>query len=292
MEKLETSVRGAEVALSEPQLDLRLLYTDHPVGDDPVMLLCPHHNDHTPSLAVYRDHLHCYGCGWHESARRHLQREGQEAELFLPHTSSVPKQRATLSDEQLQEMVETYARRLRTSGKAQYFLERGLTAETIDQAKLGYTGRAYTIPIWGRDRHLQTVRFRRDDTLGLSGPKYWGVPGRNGVCLFVPGELHDPLIWCEGELDALLAHQCGYSALSLTNGIGADPVDVADQLCGITDVRIAVDNDRAGYMRSRELGRDLHRLLGCKVWYCRFGAKDLTELYLKDGEDALRKVLG
>lgn len=35
----------------------------------PAMALCPWHDDRkTPSLAVYGDHAHCYGCGWHGDA--------------------------------------------------------------------------------------------------------------------------------------------------------------------------------------------------------------------------------
>lgn len=39
----------------------------HP-GKRPVMVLCPFHDDHKPSLAVYGDHAHCFGCGWHGGA--------------------------------------------------------------------------------------------------------------------------------------------------------------------------------------------------------------------------------
>lgn len=26
---------------------------------------CPHHNDKTPSMKVYAENVHCFGCGWH-----------------------------------------------------------------------------------------------------------------------------------------------------------------------------------------------------------------------------------
>jgi DNA primase len=278
---------------TEERLDLRLLYTDSPVGNDPVMILCPYHNDHDPSLAVYDDHLHCFGCGWHETARRHLNRQGFDAEMFLSRVPAQPKERVTVSDEELQEMVETYHTRLFQMGKEQYFLDRGLRLETIREFRLGYTGRAYAIPVPHiGNGQVHTVRFRRDDTLGMDGPKYWGIPGRNQVLPYAPRTPDTPLIWCEGELDTLIAVQAGYRAVSLTNGIGAGIDLLAQHLSGITEIRIAVDNDRAGYARSYQLGRELRDLLGCKIWYCRFPAKDLTEFYLKYGEAALRKVLG
>lgn len=32
------------------------------------IILCPSHKDKRPSLHVYEDHVHCYGCGFHENA--------------------------------------------------------------------------------------------------------------------------------------------------------------------------------------------------------------------------------
>ena len=46
-------------------MDLRLAVDDQVVGDNPVKVKCREHNDKTASLAVYADHLHCYGCGFH-----------------------------------------------------------------------------------------------------------------------------------------------------------------------------------------------------------------------------------
>jgi len=34
--------------------------------------LCPFHSERTPSFRVYRDHGHCYGCGWHGDPLRWL----------------------------------------------------------------------------------------------------------------------------------------------------------------------------------------------------------------------------
>ncbi len=41
-----------------------------PNGRGPVMVRCPRpdHPDGTPSCAVYHDHAHCFGCGWHADA--------------------------------------------------------------------------------------------------------------------------------------------------------------------------------------------------------------------------------
>lgn len=45
-------------------IDLRLAITHRVFGDQPVKIRCREHNDKTASLAVYADHIHCYGCGF------------------------------------------------------------------------------------------------------------------------------------------------------------------------------------------------------------------------------------
>jgi len=46
--------------------------------------LCPFHDEHTPSLTVYEDHYHCFGCGAHGDAYwfdREMQRKGGQARV-------------------------------------------------------------------------------------------------------------------------------------------------------------------------------------------------------------------
>ena len=45
-----------------PQVSLRSLIGKRLIDGK---LCCPFHDDHTPSLAIYDDHFHCFGCGAH-----------------------------------------------------------------------------------------------------------------------------------------------------------------------------------------------------------------------------------
>jgi DNA primase len=44
-------------------------------GRGEYLAACPFHVDQTPSFRIYRDHAHCYGCGWH----------GDQIEWLMPH---------------------------------------------------------------------------------------------------------------------------------------------------------------------------------------------------------------
>jgi hypothetical protein len=161
---------------------------------------------------------------------------------------------------------------------------------------LGHTGRAYTIPIW-LGCELKTIRFRRDDELFPKGPKYWGLPGYNDAQVFMP-RLNPFLpekkaLWCEGELDATLAHQLGYNSLTLTNGVGADFEKAFHLLAECDEIRLALDQDGASYERMHKLHRLLEdRFPLKKIIVCRFDAKDLTDLYLEKGMDGMVEALG
>jgi DNA primase len=62
-------------------------------GGQPAMVHCPWHaDDRTPSLAVYGDHAHCFGCGWHgDCFDRVRHRDGVDSRTGLQdgHTTEV-----------------------------------------------------------------------------------------------------------------------------------------------------------------------------------------------------------
>lgn len=52
---------------NNPFLKLYQAVIGKPVYDygDYILTYCPFHDDRTPSFAIYKDHVHCYGCGFH-----------------------------------------------------------------------------------------------------------------------------------------------------------------------------------------------------------------------------------
>ncbi len=119
---------------------------------------CPFHGEKTPSLYIYDDHYHCFGCGAHGDAisyvmqsegsgfREAVERLASEAGMEVP--ADDPQQvekarvRQTLYDV-MDEVQAIYRSRLyQPEGRAglEYLQKRGLTEETLERFGLGWSG--------------------------------------------------------------------------------------------------------------------------------------------------------
>ncbi|MDW7992053.1 MAG: CHC2 zinc finger domain-containing protein, partial [Anaerolineae bacterium] len=119
----------------------------------PVMVHCPFHEDRHPSLAVYDDHAHCFGCGWHGDAFSWLMwRDGitfRDALETLARRTGISLRPLTLEEQrQIQERREYedalalaarhFAQRLQESPKALEYAGGRWTEETIRNEGIGY----------------------------------------------------------------------------------------------------------------------------------------------------------
>ena len=277
-------------------IDLRLAVTDLPVGDLPLKIKCPDtihrerlgKSDRTSSLAVYPDHLHCYGCGFHldwwPEDKTHslayihplsvlLSLSYEEARARESHYTSEAvdayRERVAVESEAapLHPALAAIYHEMLTNGprshRMDYLFDRGLDRETIDLAKLGHDGQRFTIPVFDDKENLLTFRYRRDDEyLDEKYPKYSGMKGRNGFFLYpLPIFLEwyaehpsgDTAWLCEGEFDALILNQF-VPALTATNGAGQVhkiPAIIAEKWPRITKLFIATDQDEAGEEAAR-----------------------------------------
>lgn len=288
--------------------DLRTLVSDGPfIGQKPVKIHCVNeeHNDPEPSLAVFSENAYCFGCGkywgafdfaaelwgvdWQQARDR--VRAGE-----LPKAKVLPNPDVA-SIQELAAQVLTYHANLQYNPAARRYLNgRGLDDETIYESRIGYTGRAFAIPIYDKNRCLQTIRYRRDDNAGTVGPKYWGTAGRNQSFLYVPplfdwrsgwrqaceadGINYDtvrPVVLCEGEFDALILAQAGVRAVSMTNGVNAFN-EAHIPLFDNAPVWLCFDSDEPG----RENMYRVTEILGtqCVGWSNVTPSKDTTEFAL------------
>lgn len=282
----------------------------------------PEHHDLHPSMQVYRDHLHCFACGYHLAGEAALLALTAAPDLGAAFERTAQVQRARATGGIQERAARATWRTLRDDplrpGLARLYHEhlvgpmrhrltwleaRGLTRATIDAACLGYNLNRFVLPVWDRDgKTLLTLRYRLDPATAsaeaLTKSKYLGVAGRNMPVLYgawwLARRWPARLVLCEGELDALRLHQEGVAAIALTNGAGQLSKTV-DLLCEVfprrrpTHLLIAADMDAAGEQAAKAVAqRVMQRMPTTTVrrlrWdRARYG-KDVTE-YLQAGGD-------
>ncbi len=169
--------------------------------------------------------------------------------------------------------------------------ERGLNERIIEQAQLGYDGRAITIPIYDvRTRKLVNLR-RRYLSHVVSGGKYRGLAGRtleNGGVTIYPWLPPGPLILVAGELDALVLLSHSLPGVSVTSGAATRWRQEWAWMVKGKRVAVIYDADAREHeqavSRAVELRRD-----GADAWAVRLtqagmrGGEDVTDWFVKHG---------
>lgn len=292
------------------RVDLRLATGSDPPGPKaPVMLKCPAHADDAASLAVFPDHIKCFGCSFVIQKRMEAlawllglpswQDALSVAEKYYAREVVKPERKVrppTLAE------VSIYERML--GDRIEWLLERGLSKEAIRSAGIGHNGAAFTIPIFDSDWNLVSLRYRRDDKFGTEDangrklPKYRGWYGRNEAFLYPAPKFsrdrRDYVVIVEGELDALLLWDKGLPAITVTNGAGRQGLVLkilADFFKSIErdpyrrppirQLIICGDRDPPGIAASQRLFEEAN--YPEVLWLCWPPelAKDITELYQK-----------
>lgn len=286
------------------RVDVRLAVTDQPFKDLPWFIRCREsgHRDSTYSLAVYREHICCYGCGFRIDRR-------MEALAYLLHETVIGaiKRAADFYEREAPEKPKKATRPLSPAlatvyqgmlwtgrrDRLDWLRARGLTDTTIRNAMLGHDTTRFTIPVYGSDGRLVTIRYRRDDLFGVEWwdsfrhtlrpvPKYSGLARYNDSVLYPwVGRSLRHIYACEGELDALLLRQHGYHAITMTNGAG-NQSKILELLPGHIDtIYIVGDQDAPGLAASRDLYMEATKRgyqVALAEWDLAAG-KDVTELY-------------
>jgi len=118
------------------------------------------------------------------------------------------------------EIIKTWYHMLTTVHR-DYFHERLFTDETIDREMWGWDGSRYVIPVWdGKPGESDCISVRRRAGSKELEPKYIGLKGHNGPCLYNTWSTSgsDIVYIFFGEFDAQLASQDGFPSVSPTNG--------------------------------------------------------------------------
>lgn len=257
---------------------------------------CPFHEDNSPSLHVYDDGgWKCFGCGLHGDVIDFLgyyyhgiqydpdvhfteviDRIGALDIRPLPaHTTKPkpvkPKPRLGIDLETIMQWHDNMP-----AERRRYWHGRGLTDQTIDAFMLGWDGKRYTIPALYRLIPYAIKRRQSEIDDGIDA-KYTQVAGGR-VGIFNADNLwsaHKCII-AEGEIDTMLLHQIGYSAVSSTGGAGTWKAEWSQFFTHIQDIVILYDNDEAGRDGAKKIRAGMRR---ARIVTLPNGIKDIGELW-------------
>jgi DNA primase len=178
----------------------------------------------------------------------------------------------------------------------EYLTGRGISPDTAMAFRLGvvsapitgheqYAGRL-AIPYLGLDASVYGLRFR---AMNGEEPKYTqlaGIPTRmfNVRAIHRPG---DTLHVTEGELDALILEQAGFSAVGVPGATNWKRHH-SRLVAGFTKVFIWGDGDKAGAQFARTVNESMNNGVVVNL----APGMDVNDLYLSEGVEGLHKALG
>lgn len=169
---------------------------------------------------------------------------------------------------------------------------RGLTDDTLRRFQLGWDGERITIPIYNEYNTL--VNFRRYKW--NSTDDQWKVlnyvdelnNSYGEVRIFGIDKIVDPsieyVVWCEGEMDRIVAEQHGFPAACATSGAGTWKAEWTKLFRNKKRVYLAQDNDEAGQNATTKLCEKLYRVVDVYLinWPESFPHKgDVTDFFTK-----------
>ena len=276
-------------------------------------LLCPFHEDKTPSLQVYPDTntwtcfstncragsgdvidfiLNKEKCSKHEAIEKAKILAG--AMGIAPTGSRQPG---------LPELFASFLQSLPRSSKAlDYVKERGLEQVT----EIGYnpgsqtTQMKYCLIFPLKDRENNTVSFYGRSVLNDSDKRHYYSAGRKGLYPGYPAVNTAKLILTEAIIDTATLLQLpeiaqSFALLSLygTNGLTDEHIEAIKQLPELTEIILFLDGDQAGRKATEKHFETLHNLLPeVTVSYIETPeGEDVNSLHVKYDQDAILQLL-
>jgi DNA primase len=195
--------------------------------------LCVAHDEDTPSLHVYEDHTHCYGCGFHgdvtnvwqekkgiRSALEAARDLAREFEVQLPEMSSAAWERLSQQrgeqELHLATAKEANKRLSRKKKVREWWESRGFDEDLRNRFILGASedGKAAVIPMHHRGRVLGLIYRNLSGKTKYVLPPAEELPGGYKP-LFIPAPVMNQVFLVEGYVDALAIAATGKSAIAV-----------------------------------------------------------------------------
>lgn len=263
------------------------------IGQGYIKTNCPHpdHEDTDPSYVIYPTHGYCFGCGFRETPEQIMKRTGGK---FDEGT----RRRRRTSDNPVLDLeghIRFWNLTLTVGprkDRVSYLWGRGIGQRAIETFALGHSGDHFVIPIWYEGRITGFKKRSDPKYCDPDAPKYLNQKGSGS--LFTTFERPtDVLIITEGEFDAIVLSQYGYSAITATVGSTglAESMGTVRAVQTVRSVYACTDMDDAGdnaYEQLKRLRPDIKRM----VWE---EANDISEFLCRidDGSrgEALRTIM-
>jgi len=227
-------------------------------------IICPWHDDHNPSMHVYRDHAHCFSsiCGITvdgiKMAQQMYDMDFTEAIEFLrqykgKRSSSLVREKAFPLAWQV---AAEYYKAMNREGR-QWLRARGIRREISDVLRLGWTGRAISIPHISGGK-VWNIKYRvLPEYLMDKEPKYNSHKHQPFPTPYPWGYLDhlfptvQTLFLTEGEFDTILLLQNGLPSLAV-GGASHSLLKWKKQLNGKI-ILVVYDLDDAGIRSANRL---------------------------------------
>lgn len=171
----------------------------------------------------------------------------------------------------------------------EYWYNRGLTDATIDYFKLGYTGKAYVIPIVLEGTLMNFMcRIGNGET-----KKVWNWASGHASSPFNAIKREEKYVFLtEGPTDVLAMHQIGLPSITRTGGISSWKQEWNRYIINYNYVYVIYDNDKAGIVNSRRVANKFLNRGYVLFWPKSFPDKfDVNECMLHFGEDRARRII-
>ena len=244
-------------------------------------VLCPWHDDEVESMSINlkTGQFYCHACdiggdeyefyrvmeGYEKKEFAKMVKELEEELGKRPQTQKEQEGKQVQVDDEIpdeyipEKTIRKFQKILLDSPKMQQFLlnKRGLTRETLEKYQLGYDVERITIPVY--DRHGGCVNIRRYAPEQKGKAKMISYKHGSGAARLYPIEnlQEKEVMLVEGEMDALLANQMGYNAITSTGGASTWRKHWSQWFEG-KRVRICYDIDKAGQQGAEKVAQELH----------------------------------
>lgn len=252
---------------------------------------CIFHTDHNPSMFVHEDGYTCKACGARGSLKHLAHVLNGQPPRRVQSATGKPRLTPWWNLENIEEYCLDAYDFLNNFPDLTYYLNlRGLTERTIQELRIGYGDGYYCFPIFDSQRSIVGAVARCGEAKADAGaPRYitpWGFKGQ----LYNP----DPRRIAEssriyipyGIIDMVTLYQMGYPTMAFTAGKDMKP-ELLDPYRKI----IVLIPDRGEEVS----GLRLWAKLGWrgKTLFPNWpdGTKDINEVYVKYGEEAVRRII-